>query len=69
MKMKRDYVAPVMTHVQVELEQGFMKASIFDGKEAGASVNAHSQDYSELNGDAFGGSNDAGIEWDTTGGI
>lgn len=30
MKTEKQYVAPQTQHVEVELEQGFMKASIFD---------------------------------------
>lgn len=31
MKTEKQYVAPQTQHVEVELEQGFMKASVFEG--------------------------------------
>jgi len=33
MKTEKQYVAPQTQHVEVELEQGFMKASVFEKKE------------------------------------
>lgn len=33
MKTEKQYVAPQTQHVEVELEQGFMKASVFEEKE------------------------------------
>lgn len=33
MKTEKQYVAPQTQHVEVELEQGFMKASVFVNKE------------------------------------
>lgn len=31
MKTEKQYVAPQTQHAEVELEQGFMKASVFEG--------------------------------------
>lgn len=33
MKTEKQYVAPQTQHVEVELEQGFMKASVFEKQE------------------------------------
>ena len=64
MNIKKEYVAPMMTTMIVELERGFMKGSIIDDKGKGAKVEAQSQDYHELGADAWGGNNDAGITWE-----
>lgn len=37
MKTEKQYVAPQTQHVEVELEQGFMKASVYEGGTENAS--------------------------------
>lgn len=44
MKTEKQYVAPQTQHVEVELEQGFMKASVFEGGKEnadGVSIEKH----------------------------
>lgn len=44
MKTEKQYVAPQTQHVEVELEQGFMKASIFepeDQHDEGVTIQNH----------------------------
>lgn len=44
MKNKKTYESPQTKHVEVELEEGFMKASVFDpadGHDKGVSIEGH----------------------------
>lgn len=58
MKTEKQYVAPQTQHVEVELEKGFMKASVFDpedGHDKGVTIEGH----------GFGNSQDfTGSGWD-----
>lgn len=58
MKTEKQYVAPQTQHVEVELEQGFMKASVFEpenGHDKGVTIEGHE----------FGNSQDfTGTGWD-----
>ncbi len=58
MKTEKQYVAPQTQHVEVELEQGFMKASVFEpenGHDKGVTIEGH----------GFGNSQDfTGTGWD-----
>lgn len=58
MKTEKQYVAPQTQHVEVELEQGFMKASVFEpenGHDKGVTIEGH----------GFGNSqNFTGTGWD-----
>lgn len=58
MKTQKKYEAPQTQHAEVELEQGFMKASVFDpadNHDKGVSIEGH----------GFGNSQDfTGTEWD-----
>lgn len=58
MKTEKQYVAPQTQHVEVELEQGFMKASVFEpenGHDKGVTIEGH----------GFGESKDfTGTGWD-----
>lgn len=47
MKTEKQYVAPQTQHVEVELEQGFMKASVVDKEKSNSEVTAGSQTISE----------------------
>lgn len=58
MKTEKQYVAPQTQHVEVELEQGFMKASVFEPE------NAHDKGVT-IEGHGFGNSQDfTGTGWD-----
>lgn len=58
MKTQKKYEAPQTQHAEVELEQGFMSASVFDpadNHDKGVSIEGH----------GFGNSKDfTGTEWD-----
>ena len=54
MKVKKDYIPPVMTCMKVELEQGFMSASIVDNDGTGVAVEASSQAYESLDSNHWG---------------
>lgn len=47
--MKKVYETPFTTHVRVEMESAFMKASVVDDKKEGVTVEATPQDYEEVN--------------------
>lgn len=58
MKNKKTYESPQTKHVEVELEEGFMKASVFDpadGHDKGVSIEGHefgnSQDFTDTGWD------------------
>lgn len=58
MKTEKQYVAPQTQHVEVELEQGFMKASVFEpenGHDEGVTIEGHefgnSQDFTDTGWD------------------
>lgn len=62
MKTEKQYVAPQTQHVEVELEQGFMKASVFVNKEDSEALPIDNQtlgnefnftDGTELNGNGW----------------
>lgn len=58
MKTEKQYVAPQTQHVEVELEQGFMKASVFEPE------NEHDKGVT-IEGHGFGNSqNFTGTGWD-----
>lgn len=55
---KKEYEVPLTTYSEVELEQGFMKASIFepeDGHDKGVTIEGHefgnSQDFTDTGWD------------------
>lgn len=56
MKTEKQYVVPQTQHVEVELEQGFMKASVFVDKEDSKSLPIENQKKgAEFNfGEGFG---------------
>ena len=47
--MKKVYETPFTTHVRVEMESAFMKASVVDDKKEGVTVEATPQEYEEVN--------------------
>lgn len=47
--MKKVYETPFTSHVRVEMESAFMKASVVDDKKEGVTVEATPQDYEEVN--------------------
>ena len=62
MEQKSKYVAPSTRRVTVELEQGFMTASVFDpenGQDDGVSIDGHevgnTGDYTDIGWDNDGG--------------
>lgn len=46
--MKKVYETPFTTHVRVEMESAFMKASVVDDKKEGVTVEATPQEYEEV---------------------
>ena len=46
--MKKVYETPFTTHVRVEMESAFMKASVVDDNKEGVTVEATPQDYVEV---------------------
>ena len=67
MNIKKEYVAPVMTTMTVELERGFMSASIVDDSGIGTTVEAQSQDFETIDGSST--FNDAGKQTNIGGNI
>ena len=60
--MKKDYIAPHTEKTEVELEQGFMSASIFDPEN-------QQDDGVSIDGHEVGNTGDyTGIGWDNDGG-
>ena len=59
---KMKYVAPSMTVMSVELEHGFMAASVVDDKGKGAAVKSVGQEYESIDFDQTEYSGD--ITWD-----
>lgn len=57
MKTQKKYEAPQTQHAEVELEQGFMKASIFepdDGHDKGVTIDGHEfGEQIDLSGDVW----------------
>ncbi len=60
--MKKEYIAPLTEKTEVELEQGFMTASVFDpenGQDDGVSIEGHevgnTGDYTDIGWDNDGG--------------
>ncbi|MBM6671516.1 hypothetical protein H6B14_12215 [Phocaeicola coprophilus] len=60
--MKKDYIAPHTEKTEVEMEQGFMSASIFDSEneqDDGVSIGGHevgnTGDYTDIGWDNDGG--------------
>lgn len=56
--MKKEYIAPLTEKTEVELEQGFMTASVFDpknGQDDGVSIEGHevgnTGDYTDIGWD------------------
>lgn len=47
MKTQKKYEAPQTQHAEVELEQGFMSASVVDKKDPNSAVTAGNQTISE----------------------
>lgn len=45
--MKKEYIAPLTERTEVELEQGFMAASVVDKEESNSDVTAGSQQIDE----------------------
>lgn len=61
--MKKEYIAPLTEKTEVELEQGFMTASVFDpenGQDDGVSIEGHevgnTGDYTDIGWDDQGSS-------------
>lgn len=59
--MKKEYIAPLTEKTEVELEQGFMAASVFDpenGQDDGVSIEGHevgnTGDYTDIGWDKQG---------------
>ena len=46
--MKKVYETPFTTHVRVEMESAFMKASVVNDEKEGVTVEATPQDYVEV---------------------
>lgn len=46
--MKKVYETPFTTHVRVEMESAFMKASVVDDNKEGVTVEATPQEYEEV---------------------
>lgn len=64
MKTQKKYEAPQTQHAEVELEQGFMKASVFDpenNQDDGVTITGHevgnTGDYSNISWDDDGTTN------------
>lgn len=64
MKTQKKYEAPQIQHAEVELEQGFMKASVFDpenNQDDGVTITGHevgnTGDYSNIGWDDDGTTN------------
>ena len=64
--MKKEYIAPLTERTEVELEQGFMTASVFDpenGQDDGVSIEGHevgnTGDYTNIGWDKQGSSIDS----------
>lgn len=60
--MKKEYIAPLTEKTEVELEQGFMTASVFNpenGQDDGVSIEGHevgnTGDYTDIGWDNDGG--------------
>lgn len=63
MKTQKKYEAPQTQHAEVELEQGFMKASVFVTKEDSESLPIDNQTLGE-EFDFTNGTNENGNGWD-----
>lgn len=70
MKTQKKYEAPQTQHAEVELEQGFMSASVFepgDGHDKGVSIEGHGFGNSgnHFNGEAPKGSGLTDEQWNS----
>ena len=58
---KKEYVAPEMTVMVVELEKGFMSASVIDDQNKGGKIKSVGQDYESFD---FAGTDSGNITWE-----
>ena len=61
--MKKVYETPFTTHVRVEMESAFMKASVVNDEKEGITVEATPQGYSEMTVIGDDGVATEGFEW------
>ena len=62
--MKKVYETPFTTHVRVEMESAFMKASVVKDDQTGVAVEATPQDYEEVTVIGSDGVAADGFEWE-----